>query len=421
MAQNRGLLRFITCGSVDDGKSTLIGRLLYDSKAILADALDALAVSSRKRGLAEVDLSLLTDGLQAEREQGITIDVAYRYFSTGTRKYILADAPGHEQYTRNMVTGASTAHLAILLVDARRGMLKQTRRHLTLAHLMGLRHVLVAINKMDLVGYDEAVYRRIVEEIAPFAERLGLKAVEFLPLSALKGDMVVERGTALSWYGGPTLIEHLEALDVADVDAEAPFRFPVQLVCRPRSPEFLDYRGYQGRIESGRVAVGDPVKVLPQGGSTRISRIEQFGQSLSEAVAGQSVTLHLEDEVDLSRGDLLASPERPPEALRELTATVCWLSEAPLDPNTRLLVRHGPREVRGRVHAILGRLDLHSLEPEPVHELRMNDIATLTLRLQAPLAPDPHAQVPGNGTFILIDEATNATVAAGLVLAQPVY
>ncbi len=414
---NNGLLRFITCGSVDDGKSTLIGRLLYDTRAILADALDALELSSRKRGLTEIDLSLLTDGLQAEREQGITIDVAYRYFSTGTRKYILADAPGHAQYTRNMVTGASTADLAILLIDARKGVLEQTRRHLTLAHLMGLPHVLVAINKMDLVGYDQAVYDRIVDEVLPLATKLGIRDLRFIPLSALKGDLIVERGEAMAWYKGPTLLEILESLEVQRDEAEAPFRFPVQLVCRPRTPELLDYRGYQGKVESGRIAVGDSVAVLPSGSRTRVKRIELFGQELSEAIAGQSVTLHLEDEVDISRGDLLASVEQAPEPLREVSATVCWLGDKPLDPTSRLVLRHGPKEVRARVHQILGRLDLETLEPRPASELRMNDIATVSLRLQAPIAPDPHAQVKGNGHFILVDEATHATVAAGMVLA----
>ena len=418
---DNGLLRFLTCGSVDDGKSTLIGRLLYDSKAILADALDALAVSSRKRGLEEVDLSLLTDGLSAEREQGITIDVAYRYFSTGTRKYILADAPGHEQYTRNMVTGASTADLAIVLIDARKGVLPQTRRHLTLAQVMGVRHVVVAINKMDLVGYDEATYQRIRAAVEPLAAKLGVTDLQFIPLSALKGDMVVDRGEQLGWYAGPTLMAYLEGLELGQEDLDAPFRFPVQLVCRPRTEALLDYRGYQGRIESGSVARGDVVTILPSGIRTTVRRVEFFGRDLLRGVVGQSVTLHLSDEVDVSRGDLIAGSVEAPARTRDLNATLCWFSERPLDPMSRLILRHGTREVRAKVTAVLGRMDLQTLESVPAEELTMNDIATVSLRLQQPIAADPHSWVRSGGCFILIDEATNATVAAGLVLAQETY
>ncbi len=418
---DNGLLRFLTCGSVDDGKSTLIGRLLYDSKAILADALDALAVSSRKRGLEEVDLSLLTDGLSAEREQGITIDVAYRYFSTGTRKYILADAPGHEQYTRNMVTGASTADLAIVLIDARKGVLPQTRRHLTLAQVMGVRHVVVAINKMDLVGYDEATYQRIRAAVEPLAAKLGVTDLQFIPLSALKGDMVVDRGEQLGWYAGPTLMAYLEGLELGQEDLDAPFRFPVQLVCRPRTEALLDYRGYQGRIESGSVARGDVVTILPSGIRTTVRRVEFFGRDLLRGVVGQSVTLHLSDEVDVSRGDLIAGSVEAPARTRDLNATLCWFSERPLDPMSRLILRHGTREVRAKVIAVLGRMDLQTLESVPAEELTMNDIATVSLRLQQPIAADPHSWVRSGGCFILIDEATNATVAAGLVLAQETY
>ena len=418
---DNGLLRFITCGSVDDGKSTLIGRLLYDSKSILADALDALAASSRKRGLEEVDLSLLTDGLSAEREQGITIDVAYRYFTTGRRKYILADAPGHEQYTRNMVTGASTADLAIVLIDARKGVLPQTRRHMALAHIMGLRHIVVAINKMDLVNYDEAVFLTHQAETHAFAQKLGVPDLRFIPMSALKGDMVVHRGAGLAWYGGPTLLEHLESVELEAENSSAPFRFPVQRVCRPRTAEHPDYRGYQGRIESGRVAPGDAVTVLPSGIKTRIQRVEFFGEDLPVAVAGQSVTLHLENNVDVSRGDLLASSERAPASTRTLSATLCWLSEQPLSFTNRLILHHGTAEVRARVTEIGGRLDLHTLEHHPAEELHMNDIATVTLGLQQPISPDPYNLLRSGGAFILIDEATNATVAAGLVVFPESY
>jgi len=412
---DNGLLRFITCGSVDDGKSTLIGRLLYDSKAILADAMDALARSSRKRGLEEVDLSLLTDGLEAEREQGITIDVAYRYFSTGTRNYILADAPGHEQYTRNMVTGASTADLAIVLIDARKGVLSQTRRHTTLAHLMGLKHIVVAVNKMDLVDYDQATFQAIQTTMEAFTRKLGIQ-VKFIPLSALKGDMVVERGERLDWYQGPTLMALLEGVELDASEQDLPFRFPVQLVCRPRTEELIDYRGYQGRVEAGRIRPGDEIAVLPSGKRSKVRRIELYGQELSEAVAGQSVTLLLADEVDISRGDLIAAATGAPIPTRSLTALVAWLGEKPLGSTARLVLRHGAREVKAKVGEISSRLDLGTLEPVAVEDVAMNDIATLTLKLQAPIAPDPYTVLRSGGSFVLIDETTHNTVAAGLVL-----
>nr|WP_320131370.1 GTP-binding protein [uncultured Holophaga sp.] len=414
--QDNGLLRFITCGSVDDGKSTLIGRLLYDSKAILVDAMDALARSSRKRGLEEVDLSLLTDGLEAEREQGITIDVAYRYFSTGRRKYILADAPGHEQYTRNMVTGASTANLAIVLIDARKGVLPQTRRHTALAHLMGIKHIVVAVNKMDLLDFSEGTFREIQKEMIWFTRKLGISDLRFIPLSALKGDMVVARGERLGWYTGPTLMELLEGVDLDTSEQDLPFRFPVQLVCRPRSEELIDYRGYQGRVESGRIRTGDAIIVMPSGSKSRVRRIELYGQELPEAVAGQSVTLLLEDEVAISRGDLIAGTLGAPNATRTLSATVAWLGERSLGSTARLTLRHGTREVKAKVMDITSRLDLEALEPVAVDDVVMNDIATLSIKLQAPVAPDPYTSLRSGGSFVLIDEATHSTVGAGLVL-----
>jgi sulfate adenylyltransferase subunit 1 len=416
-SNDRGVLRFLTCGSVDDGKSTLIGRLLLDSKVILVDALDALAASSRKRGLVdELDLSLLTDGLEAEREQGITIDVAYRYFSTGTRNYILADTPGHEQYTRNMVTGASTAELAIVLIDARKGVLPQTRRHLAVAHLMGLRQVVVAVNKMDLAAWDEGRFQAIRAEVEDFSSRLGLKGLRFLPLSALKGDMVVARGARLPWYGGPTLMEILETVTLETASPDAPFRFPVQLVCRPRQEPYREFRGYQGRVESGHVAVGEAIKVLPGGARSRVSGVEFSGEHRLEALCGQSVTLLLKDDLDISRGDLLAGGAEVPEPITDLVATLCWLDEAPLDPAARLLLRHGTRTVRARVADLIGCLDLQTQSLQAARELRMNDIARVVLLLQQPIAPDPYRDVRQGGAFILIDENTNATVAAGMVL-----
>ena len=408
-----GVLRFLTCGSVDDGKSTLIGRLLYDSKAILADALQAIERSSRKRGHAAVDLSLLTDGLQAEREQGITIDVAYRYFSTGTRSFIIADAPGHEQYTRNMVTAASTADLALILVDARKGVLTQTRRHLTLAHLVGIRHLVVVVNKMDLVGYDQAVFERIRAEVLAFSRELGVADLSFLPLSALAGDMVVDRGEHLPWYAGPTLIELLEAAALVDGHQDLPFRFSVQWVIRPHQ----DFRGYAGRVASGRVKVGDALSVLPSGRSSRVKAIHLGDRQLSEAVTGQSITLELGDDLDISRGDLLAEAARPPVSARTLDADLCWLSEAPSRPGGRYLLRHGSRETRAILHGTAQRLDLNSLQREPEERLAMNDIARLHLKLQQPLPSDAYLENRATGAFILVDESTHATVAAGFIRA----
>ncbi|WLT31197.1 sulfate adenylyltransferase subunit 1 [Geothrix sp. PMB-07] len=406
-----GVLRFLTCGSVDDGKSTLIGRLLYDSKAILADALQAIERTSQKRGHAEVDLSLLTDGLQAEREQGITIDVAYRYFSTGKRSFIIADAPGHEQYTRNMVTAASTADLALILVDARKGVLTQTRRHLTLAHLVGIRHLVVVVNKMDLVGYDQAVFERIRADVLAFAQELGAEDLTFLPLSALAGDLVVDRGDNLPWYEGPTLVELLESAALEDGREELPFRLSVQWVIRPHQ----DFRGYAGRVASGRVKVGDALTVLPSGRHSRVKAIHLGERQLVEAIVGQSVTLELEDDLDISRGDLLADAAQPPISARSLDVDLCWLSEAPSRPGGRYLLRHGSRETRAILHGTAQRLDLNSLQRELETRLAMNDIAQLNLKLQQPLPVDPYRENRATGAFILVDETTHATVAAGFI------
>jgi sulfate adenylyltransferase subunit 1 len=418
-----GLLRFLTCGSVDDGKSTLIGRLLYDTKAILADTLHAIAHTSQKRGLSAVDLSLLTDGLVAEREQGITIDVAYRYFSTGTRKYIVADAPGHEQYTRNMVTAASTANLAIILVDARKGVLAQTRRHSAVAHLLGIPHLVVAVNKMDLVDYDAAVFERIRADYLDCARRIGIGDVRFVPMSALNGDMIVERGDKLGWYDGPTLLEILETAPGAHGEAgdgrDERFRFPVQYVCRPQradDPALHDYRGYMGRIESGDIAVGDAVEILPAGRTTRIKDIQLGGRSLRAAGADQSVTLLLEDAIDISRGDLLVKPEGRPVPSDFLNADLCWLSEQPLDPHRRYLIRHTTREVTARLATIDYRLDIATLAQVPAAILGMNDIARVSFRLARPLCFDRYADNRATGAFIVIDASTNDTVGAGMIV-----
>ncbi len=413
---DRGLLRFLTCGSVDDGKSTLIGRLLVDTRSVLADALSAIERTSRRRGLTATDLSLLTDGLSAEREQGITIDVAYRYFSTGTRKYIIADAPGHEQYTRNMVTAGSTAHLAIILVDARKGVLTQTRRHSYIAHQLGIPHLVIAVNKMDLVGWSEEVFTRIQAEYRAFAAKVGIQEVRFIPISALTGDMVVERGLQLGWWRGPTLLEILEEAPAAHTEGREPFRFPVQWVCRPHDQAHHDFRGFAGRVESGRVAVGDEVQVLPSGRTSRVKAIWLGEARLQEAVAEQSVLLQLTDEVDVSRGDLLAHPAEAPAASRRVDAVVCWLSERPLSPARRYLVRHTTRESKAQVAEIAWRLDLASLEQVPAEGLAMNDIGRVTWRLAQPVAADAYAVNRATGAFIVIDEASNDTVGAGMIL-----
>jgi sulfate adenylyltransferase subunit 1 len=414
--EDHGLLRFTTCGSVDDGKSTLIGRLLLDTKSILADTLHAIERTSKRRGLDAVDLSLLTDGLQAEREQGITIDVAHRYFTTGTRKYIIADAPGHEQYTRNMVTAASTADLAIILVDARKGVLTQTRRHSYIAHLVGVPHLVIAVNKMDLVGWSADVFERIQADYRAFADKLGIRDVRFIPLSARDGDMVVERGTNLGWYRGPTLLEILEAIPPAHTDVREAFRFPVQWVCRPHSAEHPDFRAVAGRVEAGDVAVGDAVQILPSGLTTRVKEIRLGDLSLRDAVSEQSVMLVLEDEVDVGRGDLLVRPDEAPEVRRSVDAVVCWLSERPLSPARRYVVRHTTRETKAQVSAIAWKVDLAAIEQVAADGLAMNDIGQVTLRLAQPIAADRYADNRETGAFIVVDEATNDTVAAGMIL-----
>jgi sulfate adenylyltransferase subunit 1 len=415
---DHGLLRFLTCGSVDDGKSTLIGRLLFDTKTILADTLQAIEKTSTRRGLTAVDLSLLTDGLQAEREQGITIDVAYRYFSTGRRKYIIADAPGHEQYTRNMVTAGSTAHLAILLVDARKGILTQTRRHSYLAHLLEIPHLVVAINKMDLVGYDQAVFERICEEYRAFARTLGLPDVRFLPMSALNGDMLVDRLDNLNWYEGPTLLDILENTAAEHTERPEAFRFPVQYVCRPQdsaNPALHDYRGFMGRVESGEIAVGQAITVLPSGRTSRIKAIELGGQPHPRAIHEESVTLLLEDEIDISRGDMIVLSDEAPEPMKTLEATVCWLSETPLNPARTYLMRHTTREVKAKVAAIEHRIDINALDRVPATVLNVNDIGRVFMKLANPIVADPYERNRATGAFILIDESTNHTVAAGFI------
>ncbi len=418
-AVDNGLLRFLTCGSVDDGKSTLIGRLLYDTKAILADALHAIERTSLRRGMDGIDLSLLTDGLSAEREQGITIDVAYRYFSTGRRKYIIADAPGHEQYTRNMVTAASTADLAIILVDARKGVLTQTRRHSCIAQLLGIRHLVIAVNKMDLVGYSQQVFETVQRDYLAFAKQAGIEDVRFVPMSALLGDMVVDRGERLPWHRGPTLLEILEAAPRARSEASESFRFPVQYVCRPQAgddPELHDFRGYMGRVDSGTIALGDEIRVLPSGGTARVREIRSGESSVPSASAEQSVTLLLDAELDIGRGDMLVDAADALQPKKHLDAMLCWLSETPLDSTRRYLVRHTTREVKALVAGIDHRLDINTLEREPAAKLQMNDIGQVSFKLAQPICADAYAVNRSSGAFIVVDEASNNTVGAGMIL-----
>jgi sulfate adenylyltransferase subunit 1 len=407
-----GVLRFLTAGSVDDGKSTLIGRLLYDTKAILADQLAAIAHTSRRRG-QPLDLSLLTDGLSAEREQGITIDVAYRYFATALRKFIIADTPGHEQYTRNMVTAASTGDLAILVVDARHGVVTQTRRHATIAHLLGIPHLIVAVNKMDLVGFDQRVFAAIAADFSAFARASRINNARFVPMSALDGDMVVDRGGRLPWYTGPTLLQILETVETAPTLLKAPLRFPVQFVARPSAGH---PRGYMGRIESGSIGVGDAVTVLPSLQSARVRAIRTFEGERRHASLHAAVTVVLDRELDVSRGDMLVHPDSAPAISRTVDASLCWLASAPLDGRRPYLLRHTTREARASVERVdyLWNVSSQSREPAPA-TLAMNEIGHVRLALAQPAFFDRYRDSRATGSFILIDEATHDTVAAGMV------
>jgi sulfate adenylyltransferase large subunit len=414
------LLRFATAGSVDDGKSTLIGRLLHDAKSILADQLAHVKETSERRGDGELNLALLTDGLRAEREQGITIDVAYRSFQTDRRRFIIADCPGHEQYTRNMVTGASTADLALVLVDARNGLVRQSRRHAAISALLRTPHLVVAVNKMDLVDYDQAVFDAIVEDFRSWSAGLEFTEATFIPISALKGDNVVEPSTNTDWYDGPTLLHHLETVEIAGDRNLDDWRFPVQWVVRPQADErHHDYRGYAGQVAGGVLTPGEEVVVLPSGRTTRIAGIDTFDGPLEEAFPPQSVTLLLEDDLDVSRGDLIARPSDAPTVARELEATVCWMADKPLVPGGSYAIKHTTRAVRAIVERIDWRLDVESLaREEGAAQLGLNEIGHVRLRLSAPLAFDPYERNRETGSFILIDEATNDTVGAGLIAAS---
>ncbi|MCW2963057.1 MAG: Sulfate adenylyltransferase subunit 1 [Actinomycetia bacterium] len=411
------LLRLVTAGSVDDGKSTLIGRLLYDTKQILVDQLEHIEDASRRRGHDYVDLALLTDGLRAEREQGITIDVAYRSFVTPRRRFQLADAPGHVQYTRNMVTGASTADVAVILVDARKGVIEQTRRHSYITAILETPHVVYAVNKMDLVDFSEERFDEIALELAELTSQLGLHDETAIPVSALKGDNVVESTDAMPWYAGPTLLEHLETVEIFGDRNTQDRRFPVQWVIRPMADEHHDYRGYAGRVASGIWRAGDEVVVLPSGARSRVASVDAAGEQLEDALPGQSVTIRLEDDVDVSRGDLLADPEQPPVTAREVTARVSWMSEKPLEDRARLLVKHTTRTVPARVEEIVSVVDILTLTDQASPgKLELNDLGVVRFRLAEPLAVDPYALNRTTGAFILIDESTNDTVGAGMVI-----
>jgi bifunctional enzyme CysN/CysC len=414
------ILRFATAGSVDDGKSTLIGRLLFDSKAIFEDQLASVERTSRDRGEEGTNLALLTDGLRAEREQGITIDVAYRYFATPRRKFIIADTPGHIQYTRNMVTGASTADLAIILVDARNGLTEQSRRHAFLTTLLRVPHLVLAVNKMDLVGYDQRVFEEICAEFSKFATKLEVQDLTFIPISALNGDNVVDRSANMPWYDGPSLLHHLEHLHIASDRNLIDVRFPVQYVIRPHAssdPELHDYRGYAGQVAGGVLKPGDEVLHMPSGFSTRIKRIELAGQEVEEAFPPMSVTLLLDDDVDISRGDLICRPNNRPSAAQDIEGMVCWMSaDRPLAPRSRLVVKHTTRTVKAIVTDLHYRIDVNTLHrDENATQLGLNEIGRVRLRLTQPVFADPYSRNRLTGGMILIDEATNTTVGTVMI------
>ena len=418
MKEENQLLRFTTAGSVDDGKSTLIGRLLYDSKSLFEDQLAAVKFSSQKKGFDYLDLSLITDGLKSEREQGITIDVAYRYFATPKRKFIIADTPGHIQYTRNMVTGASTANLAVILIDARKGLVEQTFRHSFIATLLRIPHIIVGINKMDLVDWDEKLYDKIVEEYKAFISRLEITDVNFIPISALLGDNIVDRSTNnMPWYEGPTLLYMLENIHIASDHNHIDCRFPVQLVIRPQIHEHRDYRGYAGRVEGGVFKPGDDVKVLPSGFTTRINTIELEKQKLEEAFSPMSVTMTFEDDLDIGRGDMIVRPNNQPQTEQNIEATICWMNQKVLQQGARLILRQTSKECKAIIEKIQYKIDINTLHRiEDVSVLEMNDIARVSIRTSQPLFYDAYKKNRQTGSIILIDEGTNETVAAGMIL-----
>ena len=411
------LLRFTTAGSVDDGKSTLIGRLLYDSKSIFQDQLDAVEQSSKTKGFDYVDLSLLTDGLKSEREQGITIDVAYRYFATPKRKFIIADTPGHIQYTRNMVTGASTANLAIILIDARKGMLEQTQRHSFIASLLRIPHAIVCVNKMDLVDYDKQTYDQIVSDFKAFSSKLEIKDIQFIPISALNGDNVVNRSENMDWYEGSTLMYHLEHVHISSDYNHIDCRFPIQSVIRPHTLDNQDYRGFAGRIDSGVFKPGDKIKTLPSGFLSTIKTIELNGEKLEEAYAPMSVTMTLEDEIDISRGDMIVRENNMPVVGQDLDVLVTWMSSSPLQSRTKVIVKHTTNECMGMVKKLKYEIDINTLHRiEDIDKLEMNAIGRISLRTSKPLFYDPYKKNRQTGSIIIIDAQTNETIGAGMII-----
>lgn len=411
------LLRFTTAGSVDDGKSTLIGRLLYDSKSIFEDQLEAVEASSAKKGFDYIDLSLLTDGLKSEREQGITIDVAYRYFATPKRKFIIADTPGHIQYTRNMVTGASTANLALILIDARKGLVEQTYRHSFIASLLKIPHVIVCVNKMDLVEYKEEVFDKIVSEYKAFSSKLEISDIQFVPISALAGDNVVNRSENMEWYQGATLLHMLETVHIESDYNHIDSRFPVQYVIRPQTQSHQDFRGYAGRVAGGIFRPGDDILVMPSGFTSKIKSIHVGDQQVEMAFAPMSVTMTLEDEIDISRGDIIAKPNNRPESEQDVDLMICWMNQRNVNLNTKFFVRHNTKEVKGVLKEIQYKLDINSLQRlEHVDQLVMNDIARIKIRTAQPLSFDSYRKNRITGSIILVDEGTNETVAAGMII-----
>ena len=417
MLDNNQLLRFTTAGSVDDGKSTLIGRLLYDSKSIFEDQLEAIENTSRKKGHDGVDLALFTDGLRDEREQGITIDVAYRYFTTPKRKFIIADTPGHIQYTRNMVTGASTANAAIILVDARHGVIEQTLRHSFIASLLHIPHVIVCVNKMDLVDYSEEAYNKVIEQFEEFSSKMLVKDIRFIPISALNGDNVVNRSTHMSWYQGAPLLHTLETLHISSDINKVDARFPVQTVLRPQSEDHRDYRGYAGRVASGILRVGDEVTVLPSGFTSIIKSIDTYNGTLEEAYAPMSVSISLEDDIDISRGDMIVRSNNKPDSTQDIEVMLCWLHNSPARPRAKYSIRHTSNEQKAMIKEVIYKIDINSLERNKEDkDLTMNDICKVKIRTTKPLMVDDYRENRTTGSIILIDDATNETVAAGMIV-----
>jgi len=406
------ILKFLTAGSVDDGKSTLIGRLLYDSESILADQLEALHSSNRKNDDGSIDLAILTDGLKAEREQGITIDVAYKYFQTEKRKFIIADTPGHIQYTRNMVTGASNANLAIILIDARKGVIEQTIRHSYLVSLLGIQQVVVCVNKMDMVDYSEAVYETIVNDYKALSYKVGLKNVKYIPVSALKGDNIVHPSANIKWYEGESLLQFLENIEIAVDDSTAHARFPVQWVVRPQTEDLHDYRGYAGRVSSGSFKVNDKVTVLPSGFHSIIEKIELLDEEPEEAFAGMSVTMHLKDEIDISRGDILVNSDYQPQVSQQIEADLCWMDTRALDTSLTYFIQHNSKVTRCRIQEILYKVNINTLEKVYDEDFKLNDIGRIIIKTAEPLAFDAYQENKANGGAIIIDSRTNVTVGA---------